>query len=92
MREPKRSAYARGYTKEWDRKSKAFRRTYPLCGMRPHGRQPVMSQCWDQGRTTAATCTDHVTPHRGDKVLFNSIENWQALCGECHTRKTNAGY
>lgn len=91
-REPRLSAYARGYTKQWDRAAKAFRLRYPLCGMRPGGQVPVMSQCYLEGRTTAATQTDHVQPHRGDRVLFWDHEhNWQSLCHACGARKSQAG-
>ncbi len=38
-----------------------------------------------EGRTTAATVADHVTPHRGDPELF-----WygalQSLCATFHSR------
>jgi len=96
-REPKRSAYARGYTKKWDAAAKRFRQLYPLCGMRPlddDGRDqvPVMSQCYDEQRVTAATQTDHVRPHRGDMTLFWDVtHNWQALCRRCGARKSQAG-
>jgi len=88
-REPRLSAYARGYTKQWDRAAKAFRVRYPLCGMRPGGQVPVMSQCFLEQRVTAATQTDHVVPHRGDRVLFWDREgNWQSLCNACGGRKS----
>ena len=90
-REPRRSAYARGYTKRWDRAAKAFRQQYPLCGMRPNDEAPVMSLCHDESRVTAATQTDHVVPHRGDPLLFWSVANWQSLCAPCGTRKSQAG-
>ena len=91
-REDRRSAYARGYTKRWARAAQNFRVRHPLCGMRPNGQRPVMSRCFDEDRATPATQTDHVIPHRGDAILFNdAINNWQALCLECHTRKTQAG-
>jgi 5-methylcytosine-specific restriction enzyme A len=90
-REPRRSSYARGYTKRWARASQAFRARYPLCGMRPHQQPPVMSQCYLEGRVTAATQTDHVQPHRGDQGLFWAESNWQALCRECGARKSQAG-
>ncbi len=65
---------------------------YPLCGMRPGGKVPVMSQCHDEGRTTPATQTDHVIPHKGDHTLFwDSEGNWQALCAACGARKSQAG-
>jgi len=91
-REPQRSAYARGYTKRWDRAAKAFRVRYPLCGMRPGHQVPVMSQCFLEGRTTPATQTDHVVPQRGDDARFwDQHGNWQSLCTTCHGRKTKAG-
>jgi 5-methylcytosine-specific restriction protein A len=97
-RDRRRSAYARGYTKRWDRAARAFRRQYPLCGMRPPDvetgdpQPPVMSACYDGGLVTAATQTDHVQPHRGDPVLFwDRAHNWQALCGPCGARKSQAG-
>ena len=90
-REPRRSAYARGYTKRWARTSKAFLARHPLCGMRPGGVPPVMSACFLAQRTTAATQTDHVIPHRGDQRLFWDPTNWQALCTSCGTRKSQAG-
>ncbi len=90
--EPRRSAYQRGYTAGWTRASKRFRKSYPLCGMRPNGQAPVMSQCHDEGRTTAAYQTDHVRPHRGNAVLFwDEANNWQALCRACGARKSQAG-
>ena len=60
--------------------------------MRPNNQAPVMSQCHAQGRVTAATQTDHVQPHRGDRVLFwDDVNNWQALCHACGARKSQAG-
>jgi 5-methylcytosine-specific restriction protein A len=91
-REPRRTAHQRGYTRRWAAAAKAFRLRYPLCGMRPLGQRPVMSQCYDEGRTTAATQTDHVRPHRGDPALFWDAEsNWQSLCATCGSRKSQAG-
>ena len=37
-----------------------------------------------------ATDVDHIVPHRGDMSLFWDVNNWQALCHECHARKTYA--
>ena len=83
---------AQGYTARWDRRALAFRKRYPLCGMRPNMQPPVMSQCYDEDRVTLAAQVDHVVPHRGDKrLMWDEINNWQSLCRPCHTRKTNAG-
>jgi 5-methylcytosine-specific restriction enzyme A len=82
----------RGYNSRWDRRSRAFRRLYPLCGMRPNHQRPVMSQCYDEGRTTPAMQVDHVIPHRNDPgLMWDELGNWQSLCRACHTRKTAAG-
>jgi 5-methylcytosine-specific restriction protein A len=44
---------------------------------------PVCRLCEGEGRTTAATVCDHVSPHRGDVESF-----WrgpfQSLCVHCH--------
>ena len=86
------SRQARGYTNRWARRAAMFRARYPLCGMRPNGRPPVMSQCFDERRVTVATQVDHVVPHRGDRVLFwDEFDNWQALCASCGARKSAAG-
>lgn len=86
-----RPARARGYDSRWDTTSLRFRRTYPLCGMRPNGLPPVMSKCADTGRITRARVVDHIDPHRGDYAKFNDPNNLQSLCTACHTAKTKAG-
>ena len=32
---------------------------------------------------------DHMTPHRGNAVLFWDSDNWQTLCASCHAGKSN---
>ena len=82
----------RGYDNRWLRRSAAFLRKYPFCGMRPGGRKPVMSKCHNEGLVTPATQTDHVTPHKGDPALFDDLgTNGQALCAACGGRKSQAG-
>lgn len=82
----------RGYDSTWRRRALAFLREYPLCGMRPGHRPPVMSECHAKGLLTAAVQVDHVIPHRGNSALFNDREgNWQALCRACGARKSQAG-
>lgn len=82
----------RGYDWKWRGASRRFLRKYPLCGMRPDGLEPVMSECHANGIATQATQTDHVIPHKGDKRRFwAERENWQALCASCGGRKSRAG-
>lgn len=47
--------------------------------------------CEREGRSSLATQTDHIRPHRGDLRLFWDATNWQPLCQSCHSRKTARG-
>lgn len=64
------------YTYEWQKASKAFLRSHPLC------------QCpmCDEGRkrVRAASVVDHKIPHRGDLSLFWDQTNWMAMAKQCH--------
>lgn len=71
------NAYRRGYTARWAKARDAYLTEHPLC-----------AECLRHGKITAATEVDHIIPHRGDKNLFWAVSNWQALCHECHSRKT----
>ena len=71
------SAAKRGYGSKWQRVSKAYLRTHPLC-----------VKCLAQGKFVTATVVDHIVPHRGDHYLMWSESNWQALCKSCHDKKT----
>jgi 5-methylcytosine-specific restriction protein A len=91
-RDRRGSSTERGYDWRWRTRATAFLAQYPLCGMRPDGRHPVMSRCFDERRVTAAVQVDHVEPHRGNDALFwDEDRNWQALCRECGARKSQAG-
>lgn len=72
-----RSAGKRGYGSRWQRESKRYLQSHPLC-----------VACMKQGRYTEATVVDHIVPHRGDQTLFWDQSNWQALCKPCHDKKT----
>ena len=71
------SAAKRGYGSKWQKASKAYLQSHPLC-----------VECVKLGRYTKATVVDHIVPHRGDQKLFWDQSNWQALCKTCHDRKT----
>ena len=64
-----RSAGKRGYGSRWQRESKQFLQSHPLC-----------VECVKLGRYTKATVVDHIVPHRGDQRLFWDQSNWQSLC------------
>ena len=69
------SARARGYSKEWERESRAFlalpENRYCACGC---GRRADM--------------VDHRIPHRGDKRLFWDRSNWQPMASSpCHSSR-----
>ena len=71
---------ARGYGSRWQRASKAHLARHPLC-----------RYCQARGKVTAATCVDHIRPHRGDMALFWDRSNWASACNTCHSAKTAAG-
>ncbi len=73
----RKSANARGYTYKWQKASKAFLARHPLCVM-----------CEAKGIVRAAQVVDHIKPHKGNQQLFWDRKNWQALCKQCHDRKT----
>ena len=89
------TAKERGYDRRWDARAKRFKAKYPLCGDRPDGQVPVMSECWQEQpkrRPTLAYAVDHVIPHRGNEQLrWDEQGNWQSLCASCHSKKTKAG-
>ncbi len=74
------NANARGYTYSWSAAAKAFLAVFPLC-----------ARCLPIGLTVAATVVDHIIPHRGNRKLFWSRDNWQSLCKPCHDHKTGSG-
>lgn len=63
----------RGYTRAWQRARAAYLARHPLC-----------VYCERDGRVSASTIVDHITPHRGDMARFWDPTNWQALCKRCH--------
>ena len=72
-----RSASSRGYGRAWQKASRKFLESHPLC-----------VRCMREGRYTKATVVDHIRPHRGDMALFWDKDNWQPLCKRCHDKKT----
>lgn len=74
------SARERGYTWGWEKYRKGFLAEHPSC-----------VQCKAEGIVTPATVVDHITPHRGDDVLFWDGKNHQPLCETHHNRKTARG-
>jgi len=74
------------YDRRWHKRRADQLRGHPLCRL-----------CWEiRGRATVATVADHITPHRGDRVLFEGP--LQSLCKPCHdsvkqsTEKGGAGF
>ena len=62
------SAAQRGYDGEWRKLRAEFIRLHPFCAF-----------CG-----VSAEHVDHITPHRGDKALFWTWNNLQALCAHRH--------
>lgn len=70
------SASQRGYDRRWRKYRQAYLHEHPLC-----------VACKEEGRTTAATDLDHITPVN-DGGDFWDPDNHQPLCHSCHSRKT----
>ncbi len=62
----------RGYGSRWRKARQEYLKLNPLC-----------VRCG-----APATDVDHIIPHRGNQALFWDVNNWQALCHSCHSRKT----
>jgi len=68
---------ARGYGWRWRKARATFLRGHALC-----------VECDRDGIVMPATRVDHITPHKGDQVLFWDKTNWQPLCESHHNAKT----
>ncbi|HKD60534.1 MAG TPA: HNH endonuclease signature motif containing protein [Terracidiphilus sp.] len=73
------SSAARGYGAAWQKARVGFLAAHPIC-VDPDRRHI--------GEIRSAVEVDHITPHRGDRVLFWDSRNWQGLCKSCHSFKT----
>ncbi len=71
------SSTERGYDSKWRQYREAYLKEHPLC-----------VKCLKINRVTPATVVDHIIPHKGDKNLFWDTQNHQALCKNCHDKKT----
>jgi 5-methylcytosine-specific restriction enzyme A len=65
----------RGYSAQWDKAAKLYRRSHPLC-----------IGCEALGRVMVAEVVDHVIPHKGDQGLFWDQSNWQSSCDAHHVQ------
>lgn len=65
------TARARGYDSKFQAERAVFLKAHPHCVM-----------CGAPSHVV-----DHKTPHKGDKRLFWSRSNWQALCTPCHSSR-----
>ncbi|MBD8492978.1 HNH endonuclease [Pseudomonas syringae] len=74
---PRESSAARGYGYKWQQARAGWLAKHPLC-----------VHCAARGRVTEATEVDHIRPHKSDMAVFWDRENWQSLCGPCHSAKT----
>lgn len=67
----------RGYDSKWRKARCRYLKAHSLC-----------VRCREHGKLVKAEVVDHITPHRGNEVLFWDESNWQALCKRCHDKKT----
>ena len=69
----------RGYGHHWRKKNGL--RAWVL------RREPFCRTCWARGLSVKATVVDHIRP-MAQGGSYDEPENLQALCKECHDRKT----
>lgn len=62
------TASQRGYGTKWREARVEFLTKHPTC-----------TRCG-----APATVVNHRTPHKGDRKLFWSRSNWEAVCAPCH--------
>nr|WP_223177254.1 HNH endonuclease [Sphingobium jiangsuense] len=62
------SARQRGYDGKWQQARAEFLKAYPRC-----------TRCG-----APASVVNHRIPHKGDRKLFWSRSNWEAVCTPCH--------
>lgn len=65
-----------------------YKRLYDTARWRKHRRHhlsqhPLCEKCRDKGHTVAAEVAHHLTPHKGNLVLFYTGK-LQSLCRACH--------
>lgn len=78
-RDRRGSAHERGYDARWRARRRAHLEKSPLC---------VMCLAEKPSRVEPATDVDHITPHKGNQVLFDDDKNLQSLCKSHHSQKT----
>lgn len=64
--------WAHLYDRQWRKRRAEHLRRNPLCVF-----------CQARGKVQVATVADHITPHRGDPILFRGPI--QSLCAQCHS-------
>ncbi len=47
---------------------------------------PLCARCEREGRVVPAVEVHHIRAHRGDRALFNDLNNLEGLCKPCHGR------
>jgi 5-methylcytosine-specific restriction protein A len=73
MKHESKSSWHYLYGARWQKQRIAFLHRNPLC-----------AYCLQLDKITSANVVDHKVPHKGDKILFWDVDNWQSLCKECH--------
>ena len=72
----RRPISTRLYGRQWRKERALYLKLHPLCKI-----------CMSENRVTPATEVDHIIPHKGNYDLFWDVNNWQALCKICHSKK-----
>ena len=65
------------YNYRWQKARAAFLRAHPICCV-----------CEREAIIEPSAVVDHKIPHEGNQTLFWDESNWQAMCVQCHNRKS----
>lgn len=71
------SAAQRGYDQKWAKVAQRYLATHPMC-----------VHCAAEGKMRKAVEVDHIVSLRQNHALKYDLDNLQALCKRCHSRKT----
>lgn len=70
----------RGYSSQWDKASRLYRRLNPIC---EYGQAGLLIEAHD----ALTTLVDHLYPQRRFAGVFWLRELWVGCCGDCHAAK-----
>lgn len=66
-------------------KPRPYGAKWQVARLRHLRKEPLCRPCRAAGRTTPANTVDHIKAHKGNDDLMWDENNWQSMCGTCHS-------